>query len=213
MKAASRSPRARLEAERGNVLAYGLFCTLLVILGLALVVDMGLAMATAIHQNSMMQVTREETQSTGNAFVVKNENRPLDALAQQITESLRAQGYEGQIDIDAYEPGRGETRNGTALPANKRLIVYEIQLEGSSPALISQAAGLSEIPVDTSGNWYLTLYSNAASWRANDSAICSRYIVRAGDSWTRKSSWSISLSETSSAFQSKLDQAFKSLNQ
>ena len=207
------NPRKRADSECGNVLAYGLFCTLLVILGLALVVDLGLAMATAIHQNSMMQVTREETQSTGNAFLVKNENRPLDALAQQITESLRAQGYDGQIDIDAYEPGPSETRNGTALPANKRLIVYEIQLEGSSPALISQAAGLSEIPVDTSGDWYLTLYSNAEAWRSTTVPVCQRYVIRSGESWSSKRYWSISLSETSSAFQAKLDQAFKSLNQ
>lgn len=204
------SPAA--EKQSGNALVYGIFWTFALMLALGLVLDLGGAFGTAIHDNSMMQVTREETQSTGNGFLVKNSDDPTRALATQVAQSLRDQGFDGEIEIDVWEPKRGDTRAGKTLPADKRVLVYEIHLSTTSPTWALKTLGMDSIPISTSGTWSLTLYSNSTAWRPIDAVAFRGYDLDAGDGVSQMRWMAIPESAMSQAMSDKADQAFRELS-
>ena len=207
-RTAKRPPSSR---ERGSVSALGVAMTLLLFLMLALAVDIGIAFATSIHQNSMMQIAREESQSTANGFLVKSSADPLAELSSQCIRSIRAQGFDGKIEVDAWEAGAGFSMGGKTLPSNKRIIAYEIRLDGSSPAIFARMAGVDSVPVSAAGDWNLTLYSNSASWRPQTASAGATFTCEAGKDAAATTRKAATLASMGGGVKSKAEEAFAAL--
>ncbi len=203
--------KAALASEKGNVSALGVAMTLLLAAMLALAVDLGIAFATSIHQNSMMQIAREESQSTANGFLVKSAADPLAELSSQCIESIRAQGFDGKIVVDAWEAGASLSMGGKTLPSNKRVIAYEIRLDGTSPAIFARMAGIESIPVSATGDWNLILYSNSASWRPQTASVGATFTCEAGKDASTTTRRAATLDSMGDGVKTAAEEAFAAL--
>lgn len=203
--------KAALASEKGSVSALGVAMTLLLAAMLALAVDLGIAFATSIHQNSMMQIAREESQSTANGFLVKSAADPLAELSSQCIESIRAQGFDGKIEVDAWEAGASLSMGGKTLPSNKRVIAYEIRLDGTSPAIFARMAGIESIPVSATGDWNLILYSNSASWRPQTASAGATFTCEAGKDASTTTRRAATLDSMGDGVKTAAEEAFAAL--
>ncbi len=203
--------KAALASEKGSVSALGVAMTLLLAAMLALAVDLGIAFATSIHQNSMMQIAREESQSTANGFLVKSAADPLATLSSQCIESIRAQGFDGKIEVDAWEAAASLSMGGKTLPSNKRVIAYEIRLDGTSPAIFARMAGIESIPVSATGDWNLILYSNSASWRPQTASVGATFTCEAGKDASTTTRRAATLDSMGDGVKTAAEEAFAAL--
>ena len=203
--------KAALASEKGSVSALGVAMTLLLAAMLALAVDLGIAFATSIHQNSMMQIAREESQSTANGYLDKSAADPLAELSSQCIESIRAQGFDGKIVVDAWEAGASLSMGGKTLPSNKRVIAYEIRLDGTSPAIFARMAGIESIPVSATGDWNLILYSNSASWRPQTASVGATFTCEAGQDASTTTRRAATLDSMGDGVKTAAEEAFAAL--
>ena len=100
---------------------------------------------------------------------------------------------------------------GKALPANKRVIAYEIRLDGASPAIFARMAGIESIPVSSTGDWNLILYSNSASWRPQTASAGATFICEAGKDAATATRRAATLDSMGAGVKTAAEEAFAAL--
>lgn len=164
-----RRPQARPRRpreERGSVSPLGVALLIALLAALAFAVDLSAAMAQAARQNEYVQTARETVEETGNGFLIKNAEDPFKELSQQVVDSLRKQGYEGEVNVFLTEAPQGYSpAPGKALPDDRRVIGYTVVLQSTSPSVFSKLMGEDGQEIETSKTMTTVLYSSGTCWR------------------------------------------------
>ena len=89
----------RLSPQRGSVSVLSLVLVLMLLLGLAFAADLAGAMAIRSSQANQVAIARDSTMSGAFLMQAKNADDPGAAVAKRAAESLRENGWDGEIEV------------------------------------------------------------------------------------------------------------------
>ncbi len=153
-----------LRREKGSTLPLAIVASLVLVAMLALAFDFGAQLVVAERNNSDLQICREELNQTAAGFVIKNSSNPGKEIAQEALDSLREQGFSGQVAVYVSEAKKGYSNNGSTLASTRRLLSIEIIMLDQSTATFS-----------------ISPYSAYSAWRPTDSATQTCFIADKGE--------------------------------
>ena len=89
--------------EHGNITVFAAFFGMSMVMLLLIAVEFGCVYAVKSAYDNDLNVAREETLSAGFGMELKSSPDPGALLAQRVTQSLRRNGYGGEISFWFYE--------------------------------------------------------------------------------------------------------------
>lgn len=170
-----------LRREKGSTLPLAIVASLVLVAMLALAFDFGAQLVVAERNNSDLQICREELNQTAAGFVIKNSSNPGKEIAQEALDSLREQGFSGQVAVYVSEAKKGYSNNGSTLASTRRLLSIEIIMLDQSTAMFSRISGIDTLPVTTDITFSISPYSAYSAWRPTDSATQTCFIADKGE--------------------------------
>ncbi len=171
-----------LDKERGSTLPLVIVAAVVLVALLALAFDFGGQLVVAERNNSNMQICREQLNQTASGFLIKNSSDPGKKIAETVVDSLRDQGFDGQVAVYVAEAPRKYSNGGTTLPDTRRLISIKIVMLDQSTALFSRVSGVKYLPVSTDMTFSIMPYSAFKTWRPNSTSSVTKscYISESG---------------------------------
>ncbi len=155
-------PRKR---EAGSTIPVAICASIILIAMLVLAFDFGAQLVVAERNNSDLQICRENLSQTASGFLVKNSSDPAREVATQAVESLRDQGFTGQIAVYVAEAPKGYKNGSSQLADSRRLISVKIIMLDGSTAMFSRLSGVDKLPVYTDMTFSISPYSAYEAWR------------------------------------------------
>lgn len=123
----------RLSPQRGSVSVLSLVLVLMLLLGLAFAADLAGTMAIRSSQANLVAIARDSTMSGAFLMQAKNADDPGAAVARRTAESLRENGWDGEIEVWFAEAPASD------LPAGKRAWAWGMRISEESPAWFARA--------------------------------------------------------------------------
>lgn len=166
--------------ERGSVVPLAVVSVFILIAFVSFSVDQGIAYAAKARQENAIDGARASCMDASFALAAKNDEDPARAVARQVTESVRAQGFSGSVTVWFYEAPRD------AMPRSQRLWVVGIQLQEDVPTVFARGFGIGSIPAASYQVVDVVPYASDRAWRPEE-RVSGRYEVRAGESFSHAS--------------------------
>ena len=131
--------------ERGNVTIAALLFMGSLALALVLALEASCAYTQKTVYDNLLNIAREETFSAGFDMQLKSSDNPGELICQKLCDSLRANGYQGQVEMEFYEATPEEIED--ANPAidgadNVRVIVYRVGIKSPYTSIAAPAIWL-----------------------------------------------------------------------
>ena len=118
--------------EHGNITVFAAFFGMSMVMLLLIAVEFGCVYAVKSAYDNDLNVAREETLSAGFGMELKSSPDPGALLARRVTQSLRRNGYGGEISFWFYEATAEEIEHACPLideATNVRAMAYHVQLD------------------------------------------------------------------------------------
>lgn len=134
--------------ETGNVTIMTLLLMGSLAAALVIALEFACVYAQKLVLDNYLNIAREETFSAGFDMQLKSSSNPVQLISSKLVESLRSNGYNGEIDIEFYEATRKEIEQANPLidsAENVRVLVYQARLEATHENVVAPAAWLSDI--------------------------------------------------------------------
>ncbi|MBS7406082.1 MAG: hypothetical protein KIG15_00310, partial [Coriobacteriales bacterium] len=113
--------------EHGNITVFAAFFGMSMVMLLLIAVEFGCVYAVKSAYDNDLNVAREETLSAGFGMELKSSPDPGALLARRVTQSLRRNGYGGEISFWFYEATAEEIEHACPLideATNVRAMAY-----------------------------------------------------------------------------------------
>lgn len=192
----------RITPRRGSVSVLTAAIMLMLLLGLAFAADLSAALSARSSQANLAGVARDATMSSAFLMQAKNSEDPGGEVARRAAESLRENGWEGEIDVWFAEADASE------LPAGKRAWAWAVSTSSTSPAWFSHAfGGGGDIEVADGAAARAVPYTAGAAWRPAGDAQERHYRFEAGISADPSSEDDMPLSDMPAAVRSQMASA------
>lgn len=167
----------RLSPQRGSVSVLSLVLVLMLLLGLAFAADLAGAMAIRSSQANQVAIARDSTMSGAFLMQAKNADDPGAAVAKRAAESLRENGWDGEIEVWFAEAPASD------LPAGKRAWAWGMSISEESPTWFAGAfSALDGVEVGDGACARAVPYTAGTAWRPPGPAVQRRYHFAAGTS-------------------------------
>jgi hypothetical protein len=191
----------RLSNHREDGTALVVFIMLLVVILLicALIMDLGLCYITQTKQTNIANTAKAAKMTPSETLYIKNASNPSLQLATDLIETIRADGYAGDITIYYYEPT--ETEDG--LSDNVRVYAYAVQLDTTYSTLFAKIIGRDTVPVESLVVGSASPYASEKVYRPT-SIQNGAYYLAAGQAISGLTFTSKTLSSMPSLLQSEL---------
>jgi hypothetical protein len=157
--------RMRVDAERGSTLPLAVAVVFVLTIMLAFAFDMGGQLVLNERNNSDLQICREELEQVADGFQIKNSEKPDETIASLAVESLRNQGFSGDILVYVEELPKGYTKGSLKLPDSDRVISVRICLIDEYDAMFARGVGIEKLEALTDLTFSICPYSESTVWR------------------------------------------------
>lgn len=151
-----------------------IMCVLVLFAVLAFAVDQGLAYAAKARQENALDVSRTACMDASFALAAKNDDNPGRMIANLIVQTVRTEGFSGQVHVWFFEAP------ADVLPSTERLWAIGIQLEEDVATVFARGWGIESLPAASHRVVLAEPYASERVWRP-DACICGRYDVPAGE--------------------------------
>ena len=164
-------------AQRGSVSVLSLMLMLMLLLGLAFAADLAGALAMRSSQANLAGIARDSTISGAFLMEAKNADEPGAAVARKAAESLRENGWDGEIEVWFAEAPSSE------LPASKRAWAWGVRISEESPAWFASVfSAMDGVQVADGACARAVPYTAGQAWRPAGAAVQRKYHFAAGTS-------------------------------
>ena len=151
--------RVRSESGAINILNVIIMLVLLIALGFAFELS-----AALDQQNAQTNDCSAATMASQNLLVAKNSDDPGLAIATAAVKSLRANGFNGEVEVWFYEAP------SSAVPQSKRAWAWGIQTKSSLKGYFATySLGDFDIPIGAHVTAHAVPYTAGKAWRPADS--------------------------------------------
>ena len=173
--------RVRSESGAINILNVIIMLVLLIALGFAFELSAALDQQNA--QTNDCSAARDATMASQNLLVAKNSDDPGLAIATAAVKSLRANGFNGEVEVWFYEAP------SSAVPQSKRAWAWGIQTKSSLKGYFATySLGDFNIPIGSHVTAHAVPYTAGKAWRPADSGN-GKYSFKAGYHITQESKY------------------------
>ena len=100
------------EKERGSVIIMIVLCMVGMLLAFALAIEFGVAWSKHAAYDNDLVIAKQATQEAGFGMKLKNSDEPHKLLAVKLAETLKQNGYKGDIKVRFYEATESEVGGG-----------------------------------------------------------------------------------------------------
>lgn len=136
-------------------------------MALGIVVDLSSAWLIRSATLNDLAAARDQVSSAPISLMVKNAANPGEEIATQVAESLRANGFKGEIKVWCYEAPASDLP--TAKRESRRILAWTAQALQEWEPPFSSSWGLSEQTIGADVTSSSVPYSGGTTWRpAND---------------------------------------------
>lgn len=157
--------------ESGNVTITALLFMGSLAMALVLALEASCAYAQKTVYDNLLNIAREETFSAGFDMQLKSSGDPGLLICSKVRDSLRANGYQGRIEMEFYEATPEEIEN--ANPAidsadNVRVIVYRIAIGRPYRNTVTPTLWLSDVMLASETTATMCPYALHKTFRPDD---------------------------------------------
>lgn len=171
--AAGQGGRPLEPGERGSIAPLAVMAALLLFSVLAFSVDQGIACAVKTGQENALDAARDACFDASFALAAKNDEDPGLAVARRLAETLRAEGFPGEVDVWFYEVPKED------LPASRRVWGIAVQVRDQAPTVFARGFGVASLPVASKRVVVAEPFAGSEVWRP-DVAGGETFELRAG---------------------------------
>lgn len=170
--------------ESGNVTIAALLFMASLALALILALEASCAYAQKTAYDNLLNIAREETFSAGFDMQLKSSDDPGMLISEKLRDSLRSNGYQGQIEVEFYEATPGEIENANPVidsADNVRVLVYRVEVQQPYKNVVAPALLFTEATLASETCASLCPYALHKTYRPDDvDAIAWHYSVPSG---------------------------------
>lgn len=172
-----------MDDESGGVTITALLFMGSIAMALILALEASCAYAQKTAFDNLLSIAREETFSAGFDMQLKSSEDPGALICRKVRDCLRANGYQGKIDMELYEatPGEIEDANPAIDSAdNVRVIVYGVSIEQPYRNVAAPALWFSGLTLTSKTTASMCPYSLHKTYRPDGiDGIAWRYSIPA----------------------------------
>lgn len=154
--------------ERGTIAPLVVMAALLLFAVLAFSIDQGIACVAKVKQENALDAARDACMDASFALVVKNDDEPGRAVAHRIAETLRREGFAGEVAVWFYEAPAAE------VPTSRRVWGIAIQVQEQSPTVFARGFGIASLPVASKRIVMAEPFADTVVWRPGHD-VCGRF--------------------------------------
>lgn len=157
MPSLKRHAAAGADRERGSVIIMVVLCMVGMLLTFALAIEFGIVWSKHAAYDNDLVIAKQATQEAGFGMELKNSDEPHILLATKLAETLKQNGYKGDVKVRFYEATESEV--GSELQAHgvsnspentRRVRVMAYQVSISEKYAPATGIGLSNLALDIS---------------------------------------------------------------
>ena len=157
--------------EQGQVVAEFAIISLVLVLIVAFAVDFGVANAQRSRMTQIIQQAEAECALPATAWKVKNSTNPGHVMTTALIDTLREDGFTGEITAYYYEPTKAELGFTDAYWNTHRIYIYGVYAQGHAQTMFSIGTGAMLMPINVRTWEHSVSYSNERTWRPSDSGV------------------------------------------
>lgn len=161
--------------ECGSIAPLAVVVCLVLVAALGFAIDHGVAYAVKNRQEQAIDAARAQCMDPSGAVLAKYAENPGLSLADDIAQSVRAQGVTAPLDVWFYEAP------AQAVPRSERLWIVGVQVSQSVQLPFSGGVGLDAVTVASSRVMVAKPYAAEVVWRP-ERRLCGRYRFAEGSS-------------------------------
>lgn len=164
----------RVHSESGAINILNVIIMLVLLIALGFAFELSAALDQQNAQTNDCSAARDATMASQNLLVAKNSDDPGLAIATAAVKSLRANGFNGEVEVWFYEA------TSSAVPQSKRAWAWGIQTKSSLKGYFATySLGDFNIPIGSHVTAHAVPYTAGKAWRPADSGN-GKYSFKAG---------------------------------
>ena len=164
----------RVRSESGAISILNVIIMLVLLIALGFAFELSAALDQQNAQTTDCSAARDATMASQNLLVAKNSDDPGLAIATAAVKSLRANGFNGEVEVWFYEAP------SSAVPQSKRAWAWGIQTKSSLKGYFATySLGDFNIPIGAHVTAHAVPYTAGKAWRPADSGN-GKYSFKAG---------------------------------
>ena len=154
----------RVRSESGAISILNVIIMLVLLIALGFAFELSAALDQQNSQTNDCSAARDATMASQNLLVAKNSDDPGLAIATAAVKSLRANGFNGEVEVWFYEAP------SSAVPQSKRAWAWGIQTKSSLKGYFATySLGDFNIPIGAHVTAHAVPYTAGKAWRPADS--------------------------------------------